>query len=561
MRGSSREDCEKKNALAPPFVYRYHRPRGLLGLQNPNHSEKMFTKAAENQGHSHDFLYSTIFWTAILLHACFWTFAPPYFIPNYRIDTSEMMVIGQHWVLSTFKHPAFQGWVVEILSQIFLRAELVPYLAAQIATVLSVWGIWKLAQKFLSPQLALVATLAMLSYIYFNFESTLYNNRTFMRSFWILAVYCLYCATESGKNRYWVLTGIMLGLGLACNLTTFLLILTILIYMFAEPHARKFWKTSGPYLSTSVCLLMFLPFLLWFAKLQFSVLNYAHDRLSVASPTLFDHCYAPVYFGLTQLFAIGPILIPLLPFLKFRWKFDWSRIGGSPASRFLTLFIFLPFVLQMLVAAYLGGTMRTALGCQLWVFLPIFLLYAARFDAKNCQSFHRSIVLALFNIFLFAGIGVLIFTLGPCINGKGSREHFPGKDLAAAVETIWEDRFHTPLPYVRGDDWLAQNVAVYASSRPEVFSPLWSTAEDFIEKGGILLWMEGGAGRAGSYGTQDFHFSSETGYPDEWLKQFSNAEVLPLILLPKKTRFDVPAVKISIAIVPPAAMPTENMKK
>jgi hypothetical protein len=49
----------------------------------------------------------------------------------------EMMVVGQNWVLTTHKHPAFQGWVVEILSQIFYHAEFVPYLAAQIASTRS----------------------------------------------------------------------------------------------------------------------------------------------------------------------------------------------------------------------------------------------------------------------------------------------------------------------------------------------------------------------------------------------------------------------------------------
>ena len=49
----------------------------------------------------------------------------------------------------------------------------------------------------------------------------------------------------------------------------------------------------------------------------------------------------------------------------------------------------------------------------------------------------------------------------------------------------------------------------------------------------------------------DFGYSPETGYPDEWLKQFPNAEILPSLILPRKTYFDVPAAKIGIAIVPP----------
>ena len=513
----------------------------------------------------------------MFLHACFWTFAPPHFVANYRIDTLEMMVIGQHWILATFKHPAFQGWVVEILGLIFLRAEFVPYLAAQIAAVLSVWGIWKLAQKFLSPQLALVAALAMLSYLYFNLDSTLYNNRTFMRSFWILAVYFLYCAIENNtatennaaagnKYRYWVLTGIMLGLGLACKLTSFLLVFTILAYMFLDPYARKFWKTPGPYLSTGICFLMFLPFLIWFMKHQFAVLSYAQNSVAPTSPSLLDHFIDPLRFALSQLFAIGPTLIPLLPFLGWRWKLNESGMWKTPERRFLTFFIFFPFLVQLLLAASLGGGgMRTALGCHLWVFLPIFLLTVMQFNGENVKSFRRSIRLVFFNIALFALLGILYFSLGPYFSGKGSREHFPGRDLAAAVETIWEERFGTPLPYVRGDDQPAQNVAVYAKSRPTLFFELWATEEDFEEKGGVLLWMESVSAPQpegslqGSYADLDFDdrdfadfgYSPETGYPDEWLKLFPNAEILPSIILPKKTYFDVPAAKIGIAIVPP----------
>ena len=159
--------------------------------------------------------------------------------------------------------------------------------------------------------------------------------------------------------------------------------------------------------------------------------------------------------------------------------------------------------------------------------------------------------------FLFAALGICIPVFGPYVSGKGTRTHFPGKDLAAAVETIWNDRFSSPLPYVRGDDWPVENVAVYAASRPKVFSELWATEEDFHRNGGILLWMESVSsskpdnGVSGCYGNADFNYSPETGRPDEWLKQFPNAEILPSLVLPKKTYFDVPPAKIGIAILPP----------
>lgn len=506
-------------------------------------------------------LYSRIFWTAAILHACFWTFAPTLFIANYRLDTLEMMVIGQHWVLSTFKHPAFQGWVVEILSQLFHHAEFVPYLAAQLAVLISVFGIWKLAQKVLPPHLALVAALAMFSYSYFNFDSTIYNNRTFMRTFWILAVYFLFCAVEQKKYRYWILTGLMLGLGLLCKLTLFLLVFSILVYMVWDPHARKFWKTPGPYLSTGICFLIFLPLLIWFVQTSFTNVSYAYSSVAPAAPSWFDHLRDPLRFAFSQLFSVLPILIPLIPFLGFIWKLDRSRLATNLESRFLLFFVFFPFLLQLSLAGYFGGDMRTALGCHLWVFLPTCLLCILKFDRENVKSFRRSLTLVFFNMFLFALLGILIFTLGPAVSGKGSREHFPGKDLAVAVETIWGNRFSTPLPFVRGDDWPCENVSVYASSRPTVFSEMWSTEKEFAKNGGILLWMESvssphpeGAVQ-GCYGNRDFYYS-ETGKPDDWLKQFPEAERLPSIVLPKKTLFDVPPAKIGIAILPPARVGT-----
>jgi hypothetical protein len=224
----------------------------------------------------------------------------------------------------------------------------------------------------------------------------------------------------------------------------------------------------------------------------------------------------------------------------------------------LTFFIFAPFLLQLLLSAYLGGRMRTALGCHLWVFLPIFLLYVVQFNAENQKSFRRSLTLVFSNFVLFAVLGILIFTLGPAISGRGSREHFPGKDLANVVEKIWNDQqFGTPLSYVRGDDWATQNVSVYAPSHPKVFSELWATEEDFAQKGGVLLWMESVSssmpekGLTRTYGNLDFNYSSETGRPDKWLKLFPRAEMLPSIILPKKTYFEVPPAKIGIAIVPP----------
>ncbi|MDO4426139.1 MAG: hypothetical protein Q4D17_10295 [Planctomycetia bacterium] len=85
-----------------------------------------------------------LFWIFVSVHALFWSFVPPFFMPYFRTDTVEMFVTGKQWILATHKHPAFPGWVVEILSQITGNAPFVPYLAAQIAEVTAILCVLKI---------------------------------------------------------------------------------------------------------------------------------------------------------------------------------------------------------------------------------------------------------------------------------------------------------------------------------------------------------------------------------------------------------------------------------
>ena len=154
----------------------------------------------------------------LAVHCCFWALGPWFFLPYYRPDTLEMIMVGKHWLLSTWKHPGMQGWIVEIISQITGEVTIAPYIAAQLAVAIGVWGLWKFAREFLSPTAALAAAVSMLTFIYFNYESLLYNNRTFLRAFEMLAIWWVYCAFKTNRIRYWILTGVIFGAALYCIL-------------------------------------------------------------------------------------------------------------------------------------------------------------------------------------------------------------------------------------------------------------------------------------------------------------------------------------------------------
>ncbi|MDR3182868.1 MAG: glycosyltransferase family 39 protein [Planctomycetaceae bacterium] len=503
----------------------------------------------------------TILFSALALHVFFWTFAPALFLPNYQIDTMEMIIVGQHWVLSTFKHPAFQGWVTEIYAVLFNRAEFAPYLAAQTACALCVLTVWRFSLRLLSPQTALLAALTLLSYFYFHYDSTVYNNRTFMRLFYILAVFFLYLSVTENKKSYWILTGLALGLGLYCKLTIFVLVASILIYLLIDPQGRRYWKTRGPYLSTGVCFLVFMPLLIWLFRSDFAMFRYAEGSIGKVQPAAFDHFLSPVKFFYKQIPVVAVLLIPLYPLIlpprgTFHFSFDRAKLC-SPAGRFLLIFIAVPLLLQIFAAGYFAGNMRAALGCHLWLLLPLFLLYTLKIPEAKYKKYPLCVKLVFANIVFFAVMTICVTQFAPLLTGRDSRYHFPGKALAKTVNTVWELRYHTPLSFVRGDDICTEAVGCYSYPPPSVYSPLWATEADFRNKGGILLWFIADPGTfpkryfKDNFGNNDFAYNKSTGQATDWLAQFPTAEILPPLELKADTVFPVPPVKIGIAVIPP----------
>lgn len=497
-----------------------------------------------------------IFWIFVLSSAVFWTFMPPLIFAFYRPDTAEMMMVGKHWLLASYKHPAMQGWIVEILSNFTGRAEFTPYLASQLAVILTVWCVWKLAREYLTPPLALAAALSLLTYIYFNYESTLYNNRTFMRAFEALAIYWLYCAFQYNKLRYWVGTGAALAAGIYGNFATFLLVLGIVAFMLVDSNARKYWRSPGPYVTTGVCFLLFIPLLVWLFRHDFALISYAQNGLTGCVSFRGHFCW-PIRFAGSQILLFFPILIALLPLTGIGWKWNVPHLWGkSTKDRFLTFFILFPFLLTLLISAGNGHKIRGALGCQIWILLPIFILYTAQNLRETPEAVRRSLTVTAGIMILFASLAVGMVHYSPLIQNRSARMHYPAQKIAAEVTRIWNEHYSTPLKYVRGDDWPAMALVFYGSSHPDEYSPLWSDDADFRKHGGVLIWQEK-AGKTefrmqNHFANTDFSYVPETSAPlEEWLAEFPNRIALPSLEFEPETSFPVEKVRVGMALVPP----------
>ena len=86
------------------------------------------------------------------------------------------------------------------------------------------------------------------------------------------------------------------------------------------------------------------------------------------------------------------------------------------------------------------------------------------------------------------------WSASPAVIQHERRCDFEGREFAATVTQLWQDRYHQPVPYVIGDVWLAGNVGWYSTDRPAVV--IWRDGpqsldirrEEVIQRGAVVVW-------------------------------------------------------------------------
>ncbi len=493
-------------------------------------------------------LCARFFWCFTLVHFLCWLVLPLLTKPNYPLDVVECFMIGQEWVLASGKHPPLPSWITEILSLLTHRSEIAPYLASQIFVFFAFFSIWSLARKILPGPQALLAVCSMELYSYFTMYSLEFNNSISLIGCWSLAVWAFYSALEKGRLRYWIATGLLLGLATLAKYSGFMLVVIMLAFMCYDGKARKYWKTPGPYLTTVLALLVFLPHFLAVWQMGFSTLGYAGERMGGEASFVTKHLVYPLRFLTTQLGVILPVLLFFSFFCRFRWQRRTLEPGEAFAARFLAFLVLFPLGLQTIVSIVAGLKLSTIYGSHIWIFLGLFLAFYFRPDPRLLRPRNLAIatvaaMILMLSVTAFRDIG------SPYLRQKPSRIHCPGQSIAVEVERVWHERFSEPCPNLAGSWWLAGNVVAYGKDHPTVFAyfqvddfegehilSVWADAEKINREGGIYLWY-----------ADDY----PGGVPPTLYEKSPRAEPLPPISVPYQTAAPLKPLQLGLAIVPP----------
>ena len=189
---------------------------------------------------------------------------------------------SKHIAGGYYSHPPVNPILIRLGTTLFGDSEFGVRVCGVLLALPASWAIWRSASILFGDE-RVGATAAL----YFNVTlvmavgsviATPDNAVVVATSFLLLTLVKLY---ETGRGGWWVLIGVVFGIGMLSKYTTIFFAVSILAWLLLVPSLRKWLATPWPWLSGAVALAVFSPTLIWNAQHHWASVLYQFNRLVV----------------------------------------------------------------------------------------------------------------------------------------------------------------------------------------------------------------------------------------------------------------------------------------
>jgi len=419
-----------------------------------------------------------------LYHLVVWTLVPLLCNTCLPLDSIEAVMWGSQWQWGYDKHPPISAWMPELFTDLMGDAGL--YLLSQVCVVLAGIGIYRIGRLLkIAPKQALVAVLLLDTVYYYQFISVEFNVNIMQMPFWAWAWYFGLDAVQNRRLGSWLGLGLCVALGALTKYIAVFLLVPLFAAWWTRGELRKALLSPGLYAAGAVCILLFLPHFLWMKDHDWITITYGLRRGGSEEAQWWHHLWNPMEFLLTQAAILGPLIVVAI-MGKVR---SFESAAGVPGTVALSLGAFIAIALLSLATGMEPVTMWAApmpLAIGLWL-VP----------RCNLDRFPRTVMTAIALMSTVFVVGyVITYGFGPLFRDKPHRVNYPGKALAAEVESRWHAKQPTPLEYMIGDEFLAGIVNHYGKDEPAVMirgsleRSAYLTEAQVHQKGAMVIWLK-----------------------------------------------------------------------
>ena len=405
---------------------------------------------------------NNIFFIFALSHLIIWVFVPSLTNKNLPLDTIEALAWGSNLDWGFNKHPPMSAFFSEVFFQIFGSQDWVFYLLSQIFVLIAFYYVFKLSNEILQNiKLGLISVLLLESIYFYNFTTPEFNVNVCQLPFWSLLVYYSWKIYETKEIKFvdCFLIGLFAALGFLSKYLFIYILLSVDLLFIWLIFIKKIKKFDFKYLiSVEVFIVLLVPHLIWLFENDFITILYGLQRTGLESSNILDHFKFPLIFLAKQIGLLIPFLILIFLLVKkIKFKLDFK----DKKLMFLIFINICPIILMFITSAITGSKIRTMWMTPFYLFFGVLFVYIfqSQINIQKIRSFSYGF------LFLFF-LSPILYSLESVIK-MDKRTDYPGKEIAAKAQIIWDQDFEKEIQFVTGNEWKAGNLSYHLESRPK----------------------------------------------------------------------------------------------
>lgn len=307
--------------------------------------------------------------------------------PNLSFDEAQYWAWAQTVQLGYYSKPPMVAWAIAATTALFGEGEGAVKLGATLAQTATALLLLPLGRALYDEKVGAWAAMAWITMPAVSLSAVMITTDPFLLVFWAAALLALVEAPRRGlgPNRWWVLLGIALGLGLLSKYAMAFFVACLGLWMAWDKDARRLLKAPGLWLAGLLGLAIYAPNLVWNAANGF--VSYAHTKDNANLKGALFNPDKLAEFVLGQFGVFGPILMVALALAIIAA----CRKGAPSKARMLTAFT-LPVLAVMTTESLLS---RANANWTAPAFVGGVLLAASFLAARAPRWLHVSLVLHL----------------------------------------------------------------------------------------------------------------------------------------------------------------------
>ncbi len=353
--------------------------------------------------------------------------------------------------------------------------------------------------SFKDSRAAFIAVLILFAMPFYHHTSLLFTTDSLLILFWTTALITGWQAFLYNKNKYWIATGIAIGLGFLSKYTILLFIPFIIVFVYL--YKKDIFKKQGIYITMFVALLICTPVIIWNIENEFVTVKHIF-HLSRYNQAKFEPLKIignlTEYIG-GQILVLSPFFIGFIfkGFLRKNACFDSTT---RLTSQYLKLSVLLVWTVFIFVAVK-----KIEMNWLLFAYPAIPILMSVNY----LQKFKiKKLIIPIVLTFI-----TLLLILFPVLFDKFNMGHiYPPKMDTFYRMSGWKDlgqhvsnkidHTHSDKVFVFSDNYhIASELSFYVEGQPQTYVinlgrrmnqfDLWEGIEQFESKPYSAIYVSG----------------------------------------------------------------------